>query len=385
MPIGGLNNTLQGLDVRGLQEAQARQELEALAQLSAQAAQAQQGAAQAQQAYQGAAAAPPPVLDPLAAFFPALFGNVASAVSGNLGYQKQAQEGIEGSQALLLKRRADNLQALRDDFLQQADQAKSLGDLEASSKFRTKSEQIARQHEQIMARQKIQADKEAEIQQHQNRLAEIREQGRQQRLTQAAKGGTDQEATDYLANIAESVESGQSELTNYPIKERGAIITFMKQKGMTITPKKAREAINEVSSAEEAVDEIERISAQVNTAREGFINRGIVGVRRLTESLNQTSLAADLETVRGGLAGNLARAVGAERGVLTDQDRSRAMALVPNLFTSQTKARRDIARLKRFLKSKRENAIKAFARPPGGVTPRNESGVDPKNRLGLDL
>lgn len=170
---------------------------------------------------------------------------------------------------------------------------------------------------------------------------------------------------DQIETYAKDLNEGTTEEGLIPSKLRPYVKTLMRQRGWRVTPKKVRQAIDEAENAQNVVEEIRTISRQVNTAREGAINRGFTGVKNLLEVLNQSGLAADLETVRGSFAGNLARVIGAERGVLTDQDRAWAMRMVPSIWTTREKAERDLDRLERALKKKVAAARKAWMTPGG--------------------
>lgn len=201
-----LGGTLQGADVLTLLQ-QAMQEQATALQGRTQAA--TQAANQAQQEYGNLAAAPSPQLNPLAAMIPALFGNVASVLSGNPEYSKRGQQTVQQSRAGLLKQRADNLAALRETYIQKAEEAQKAGDLEATEKYRSKIEtigktfdlvqsnydranrlELSRQEQDAAAERQIQSNNAALERQQlegQQRLAEIQEQGNQQRLTNEAK------------------------------------------------------------------------------------------------------------------------------------------------------------------------------------------------------
>jgi len=119
---------------------------EALAQHTQQATQAAQ---QAGQQYQQAAQQPAPDLGMFQALIPALFGNVASVLSGNPSYQQEGQQQVKQSRAQLLQQRADNLQALQDVFKQKAEAAQKAGDFEAEATARTKLEALSKTYDLV--------------------------------------------------------------------------------------------------------------------------------------------------------------------------------------------------------------------------------------------
>lgn len=134
------------MDLNGLIQAMALQQAQQQAQMSQQTAAANQQAGQAGQAYGQAAAAPEP-FNPLAGLLPALLGNVASVISQQPKYSERGAETAQLTRAESLKKRADNLQALHENFLQKAKEAKAAGDLETETKNRNAAELNAKRFE----------------------------------------------------------------------------------------------------------------------------------------------------------------------------------------------------------------------------------------------
>ncbi len=325
---------------------------------------AKQQAAQAQQAYGSAAAQPPPQLDPASQFIPSLLGNVASVLSGNQNYAQNAQDEIKTKKSDLLKARADNLQALRDVYSQKAEEAQKLGDLDATEKYRVKLETLSKTHEQLLHNQRLDAtarenalDREAEL--------------RKAQIAANAKGaggstgpGSDWGPDEYDAAV-ESVVNGETTLNTYPIRVRGQINKQIKAQGRSIMPPIARKAIEALGGASTVVDELEALSLQVNTAGPGMA-RFAQGAKNWLGATSQSDVAAQgLASSRAGLSGNLARAISAERGVLTDADLRRALRLLPGLWDSKEVASSQIARLRRFIEAK-QNLVKYAHTTEGG-------------------
>lgn len=189
-----------------------------------------------------------------------------------------------------------------------------------------------------------------------------------------------------LDAAVESVANGETDLTNYPIKLRAKITSEVRDRGLRIVPTKVRTAIDALAAAKNVVTELRQLSTSVNTAKADFLSRGIQGSRNVWNALNQSTLAADLQAARKGLAGNLSRAVSSERGVLTDQDLNRALGMLPGLFDSGPYAERQIDRLEKFITSKEEAAKKNYMSPmqrkieaaatAGAAPPTNEPSGD---------
>ena len=374
--LASLQNTLTPAGVlTQFQADAARREAE----LAAQTMAAQQASQGATAAYQGAAAAPVQDVSPLDEGLNALLGNVASVLADDPSFRERAQEDTRTKRKNLLQARLDNLAALRDNHLRMAEAAKQAGDYEREQKDRMKFESLSKTYDLVSRNQDLDAaadrqqagfshDREMEGVRNTNELGQIAARGAQDGATNQTRPGALFDPDEVQAAIDDLAE-GRTEIQNVPVEKgfRRAVQAGLRAQGKRIMPTRVRTAINEMSAAAAAVDEIEAISLQVNTAKANMLSRGAKGVANVIESLNQSGLAADLESVRGGMAGNLARAIAAERGVLTDQDRKFAMRLVPGLFTSEKKAKRDIARLRRFMRGKIENASKAYTTQGGGA------------------
>ena len=370
-----LNGTMSGMSVMSPEEQAILAQMNAVAQqqqqLLAQSTQAAtQQAGQAQQQYQQAAQAPPPDLAALQLL--STLGGGLSEIMGNQGAAERQQQNVQQSRAAMLQARAQNLQSLRDLAQQKAEEAQRAGDIETAYKSRREMESLSKNLDLVEGNrkraQKIEDDeKEAQAKldaatlAHQRGQADILLREAEQRKTAGAAQGDEIQAT--IDDLAE----GRTEITNVPAKIRAAVQTGLRAQGKRIMPRKVREALNEVGAAKGVVEEIDAISQQVNTAKANLASRGIVGIKNLGAAIQQQGLAADLETARGGLAGNLSRAIAAERGVLTDQDRRYAMGLVPTIWDSEPRARRKIEMLKRFIERKEATALKSYTTSGAGV------------------
>lgn len=160
--LGSLAGTLDNAGILTLMDA--AQKNQALL-LTQKAQEAQAGAQQAQQAYQQAAAAPAPELSAGQRFIPSLLGDVASIIGETPVYRERAQADLAQQQARLMQVRRDNMQALRDLYLQNADEAQKAGDLETTEKYRTKFETLTKAQEVVdkgLERKQHEADQKQE-------------------------------------------------------------------------------------------------------------------------------------------------------------------------------------------------------------------------------
>lgn len=148
MSVGlrSLSGSMSAMDVIGELE---RLQAEQAAGLAQRTQALQQSAGAAEGAYTQAAAQPPPQLDAMSAFLPALFGNIASVISQNPSYRENAQQTVQQRRGDLLLSRQQNLQALRDVYSQKADEAQRAGDLETVEKYRGKFETLGKTLELI--------------------------------------------------------------------------------------------------------------------------------------------------------------------------------------------------------------------------------------------
>lgn len=293
-----------------------------------------------------------------------LAANLASFVSPELA---------EPARTTLAQRRTDRLKAeetnrtQRESFRkQQTEQALNVAAQMASESLKAAIEAND---------DKAVTDKALQMLRIQDALERRRQKEHDLRTKNNKAGGADGPEPidpDELDAIVESVTSGETELSNYPIRHRSIITKTIRDKGLRITPVKVRQALNEVSSAKTVIDEIASIVDQIDLAKTGAMNRGIQGTKNLAKALEQEGLTTDLQTARAGLAGNLARAISAERGVLTDQDRRFALNLIPDIFDTKEVADRKIERLRRFIEKKEQAAIKTYMSPM-----RREGGGKP--------
>jgi hypothetical protein len=197
-----------------------------LAALSQQSQAAQGAATQAGNTYQQAAAAPPPSLGGLSAFLPTLLSNVASTIGQNPDYSRSTQAGLEERKKTLFDARTQNLTDLRDKYNTLAEHASKLGNVEAEANWRAKIAQIDHKHDQLMEDQK-----------NQNELAQIKETGRQARLTAGVKATEDAKkakadaaalGSTVLDNEVKTAGNGQDYLptTNSTSKTRSAFVRY---------------------------------------------------------------------------------------------------------------------------------------------------------------
>jgi hypothetical protein len=176
------------------------------------------------------------------------------------------------------------------------------------------------------------------------------------------------EDEDALDSAVDAVVSGEADLTNFPIRDRAEIANRIKQRGLKITPKKARDAMNNLSAALEIVDHIEMLSRSVNTGGSG-LGRFVTGSSRLGQSVSQSNPDVNaFQAATEGFLATIARAAG-ERGVLTDQDVARARKLLPTIWTSRAVAQRNLSDLRSLLERIGARAVRTYSQPAGSAPP----------------
>lgn len=293
-------------------------------------------------------------------FLALLSSNLAGAV--NPKFSEPTTKAIEANQTARDKIKEENRQSHRDFdksrmergfavasqmAMESLKAASDAGDTKAATESALHLARINDALERRRQQEKAQNEKDLQI---------IKDRGK--------KEGVDIDP-DLIENYANDLHEGTVAETLIPMKLRPFIRDLMRQRGWKVTPKPVRDAINEVSASQNVVAEIKAISEQINTAKSGLISRGLLGVKHLKDSIDQEGLAADLEIARGALSGNLARAVAAERGVLTEQDRRWAMKMVPDIWTAAPLAQRQIAMLERAIAAKILAAQNAYMTPGG--------------------
>lgn len=183
----GLQSLAGSLTPQGVLDAAQAQEVQSLAENAARAKAASDAAAQAGQQYQQAAAAPAPQVDALSAFLPTLFGHIAATLARDPSYVERAHEQLAAQQNDLLRVRAQNLQALHDQYQQQAETARTLGNQQAELEARSKMETTARAFQQVLTTQQEQAANERTKLQGQNALNVAGVQGKTARDVEAMR------------------------------------------------------------------------------------------------------------------------------------------------------------------------------------------------------
>lgn len=351
----GLSGTLSADDILSQAEALRKEQEAMLAQRTAAATQAAQ---QAQSQFQQASEQPPADINPTDAFVQTLLGNLASTIGGEPSYREKAQENLKLSRVSLIQQRKANLEALQGAAERSAKAAQEAGDHEQEVKIRSQIESRNRALDQLN-----------------------QEENRRQRMDIARMNAENkvgaQENDDDIATIAESILSGQSDLTAYPIRLRSRIVRYMADTGQKMTPKKVREAKAMLGPALGVLDEIEGLSSLVNTSK--GVKRFGAGIGATIGAITQNNPEAQaLQNARRGFLASIARAAG-EKGVLTEQDVSRAQALLPSLFDTREVAQNKIKRLRSFLSSIEERATQAYTDKRGATT----AGANDNDPLGV--
>lgn len=377
-----LTGTMNGMDVQTQYEALQKE-------LAARAAQEREAAnQQAQQAlmgYQQQAAAPPPQLSPSDTFIPTLIGNIASVLSQDQGFRQRAQEGIRSQRQDLMTARVQNLQALRDNFTMKAQAAEEAGDTAEAEAARLKVEQLSKTADQLLEQQRQQGREGLAKSEHGFRMAEIKEKGKQDQITAGIKKKEEEAAAqEDLDDIVESIVTNQTDITNYPIKQRGAIVRRMAETNQKILPKKVRDSVKEISAGREALTKIKGLSEIVNSA--DWRTRHLTGMKNTAGAISQKNPDAALyESSRQGLLAALSRATG-ERGVLTNQDVERARTLLPTLFDSKAVAQRKTKQLEEYFDGLERRVALAYtekAKAPTTDSKATQADIDYVKSLGI--
>lgn len=121
-------------------------------------------------------------------------------------------------------------------------------------------------------------------------------------------GNTQRESVPEWVNL---ITSGQADLTDAPYAIRSDIVRAASQSGNAIVPKQIRDRLTDLQSARNLLGPVKDLVAKI----------------KRSENVVQNSLLLENYTRSVGTA--LARQVGQERGVATDQDVARAIGLVP--------------------------------------------------------
>ncbi len=261
-----LNNTMSGMQVNDQYDQLAMALQQAAAQ---QAQQASEASNQAQSQYQQAAAQPPPTLSPADTFIPTLLSNIASVIGQNPSYRQTTQETIAQQRKDLIANRLNNLTALRDNMLQKAALAEKAGDTETTLATRLKIDQLDKAQADLLEKQKEQhaTDLAAENrrQEHLNRLSEIAAQGAQQRQTNAAKAGADQQ--EQVDNEIKTSGGGQDylPLTSFKGKEAVSMArTAAAQKGIPLVSEIDDDRLGKLKTARQNVRDMVDAAQQVS-------------------------------------------------------------------------------------------------------------------------
>lgn len=317
--------------------------------------QAQAQAQQAQQAYQGAAQAPQEVPND---FISSLASNLASVIGGTPSYRENQQQTALQHRAELLKRRADNLQALRDVYSQKADEAQKANDLAEQEKYRTKMHALDQKFDLVSenAKRTFTAAENEKNRKAEKELAALRG------PTAASQRAGDESD---LNDAADSVVAGESNLTDYPIYQRPKINAIIRQSGRKITPKKVRDTLQGLSAARGVIANLKTLSENINVG--GRKEQLLIGAKRAAgAATRQDDDAALYDDARKGFLATLSRATG-ERGVLTDQDVARARALLPRFIDNKDLAAKKITQMQDFLDQIEKRTVETYTQPNAGV------------------
>lgn len=247
-----------------------------LARLQAQVAASSQAAEQAGQQYRQAAGAPLPMLGPMDRLALGLTGNLASVIGGNPQYARAGQEELVNQQALLLKQRADNLTALRDNFDLRARAAEHAQDVLTAGELRMKAEQLNKTLGMVLQQQKDAASMER-----------VQERGTQARQTQQAgepgknyraglvatggvgglggigggpAGGASPIEQDILRQVV-TAPSGTKlvDLTNVPTKQHMLALDIARRNNLIVSDKGTIDRVKTIKEVLQGLDDMQSV------------------------------------------------------------------------------------------------------------------------------
>lgn len=156
--------------------------------------------------------------------------------------------------------------------------------------------------------------------------------------------------------------------------QKGAIIPYLNAGGFDFTPKNVRNTYEVLSKSAAQVKAIGDAAQKLNTS--GPYTSLLTGpIKKFQANRGTNEDAVKLQQLGEGLLGNLARAVGGEKGVLTDQDIARARNLIPQIGEPAAKTKTKITTLVSLINELQDRANKAYTQPL--ATGNQGGGVDP--------
>jgi hypothetical protein len=182
-------------------------------------------------------------------------------------------------------------------------------------------------------------------------------------------GASDPGIAEDAKNWADALEAGEVQMQQLPFGAvRTAAMKIIKDRGGHILVPKARATIGELNAARVIVDELEKIISGIPSGTGlGRIGEGLRSkAAKAVQSPGRGEDTAIYDSRREGMLANLSRATG-ERGVLTDQDVSRARELTPTVFDTAEVRRRKLSGLRSHFASVEQRIIKTYSESMGGA------------------
>lgn len=367
IPQASLQNTMTGEDVLSLMDAEEQRQAEELHQRTQAATAAQ---AQASQQYTDLAAQPSPQLAPSDVFIPTLLGNLASVIGGTPSYRENAQEGIKNSKAALLKQRADNLQALRDVYMQKADEAQKAGDLEATEKYRTKIETLSKTFDLVNSNAERSNRLELEKMRGEYGLKEAAIRAQNQKKDEAA------DTENYLDSLKVTTRDGEQfiDLTNLPnsANAKASVLAYAQRNKLPVADKNTAARLRTAEEVLSNLDTIEESMRQFLPA--DAKSRPTGAVKNLLQAWLQTNgdIASWGNTNLAAIRNIQALAAGEGSGFRLNQTEvNAAVRNFPKITDDLPAALRKIQWERNFLANKQRTFMKSdWRRTVGPETPK---------------
>jgi hypothetical protein len=241
-----------------------------------------------------------------------LGGDVASILTENPVYQKRAQEFGQQQHEDLLKRRLENLSALRDNYAQQADAARQLGNIEAEGTLRAKQDSVLRQSQLIQEQLRNYNQQAAERlrQKGAQELERLRQEGKA-KTAQATSAEIDPDVID--ANIVKTDFGDFIDRSKFTAKQLPALQKAAAQSGARIVDTKTANQLGELQSAWRMVqDQVAQVMPYLSETNDPFKRAGI-GARNIALKASGSTALSSLDAMWGSSM-RLLRATGPSTG-----------------------------------------------------------------------
>jgi hypothetical protein len=181
---------------------------------------------------------------------------------------------------------------------------------------------------------------------------------------------------------ATMLETFQSTMSQVPSEMRNRVVDILSNRGSTVIPKAARDAVQSINGGLAIINELETQSKRLKRGK--GMGRYKEGIRNVAGAMTQTNPnAAEYDRLRKNLS-NFARAMG-ERGVLTDQDIARVLGTIPDLMSDETLSANQFQTAKNLMEEFKQRSIQSYttsnpagtptAAPTGSSAPADTSSM----------